>query len=184
MLPALRHRLISRLSPFHVIPPIGEPILNFQNHNDKVWAILQNIKEREKAVSQEMAPALLSKKEELSSSLGDQHSNLEQIKSIDNEEMNETTEREEKMDEECAENAWQRQTSSSDSEVEFSINLGPHLVLRYSPSDEELSSDSEFVSVLGNSTFISPEDAFSGEIQELEGMPVKERDTGRMNIPR
>ena len=89
MLPALRHRLISRLSPFKVIPPIGAPIYNFQNHEDNIWAILQNIKEIEKVLSRETAKELSSlTKEELNSSPSDQQAKIPQNEAIKKEGVN------------------------------------------------------------------------------------------------
>ena len=144
MLPALRHRLISRLSPFKVIPPIGAPIYNFQNHDDNIWAILQNIKEIEKALSQETAKALSSlTKDELNSSPSDQQTNFSQNEStesgVNNRDEKEYEDEEKCVEEGCRQVPW----NSCESEVEFSINIGSQLIHRYSSSEEEISFDSE-----------------------------------------
>lgn len=146
MLPALRHRLKSRLSPFKVIPPIGAPIYNFQNHDDNIWAILQNIKEIEKALSQETARALSSlTKEELNSSPSDQQTNFQQNEAIKSQRVNNHDEKGYEDEEKCAEEGCRQVPwSSCDSEVEFSINIGSQIVHRYSSSEEEISFDSEF----------------------------------------
>ena len=154
MLPAIRHCLISRLSRYNVIPPIGEPIYNFHNHDEKVWATLQNIKEIEKCVSQRTGPVALTTKR-LNSSPSEQSLIYEQTESrMPSEEVNENnlnSEREGEMDEEKHEDIvfsqWQDPSSSSDSEMEFNIDIGCQLVLRYSPSDPESYSDSESLSV-------------------------------------
>ena len=66
-------------------------------------------------------------------------------------ENNLNSEREGEMDEEKHEDIvfsqWQDPSSSSDSEMEFNIDIGCQLVLRYSPSDPESYSDSESLSV-------------------------------------
>lgn len=146
MLPALRNSLISRISPFNAIPPIGAPIYNFQNHDGKVWLTLQNIKEIEKTVSQETAVSLPSStKEELNLSFCDQHSNFQQKEAKNkDEEDNKCDQQEKKMDEEkCVEDVWQP-WSSSDSELEFSVHISSRPVpIRYSTSDQESLSDSE-----------------------------------------
>lgn len=53
MLPAVRRRITSRVSLYSVIPPIGALIYNFENYHENVWLILQQIKEMEKAISQQ-----------------------------------------------------------------------------------------------------------------------------------
>ncbi|KAJ7377432.1 hypothetical protein OS493_029333 [Desmophyllum pertusum] len=164
MLPALPHRMKSRVSLYNVIPPIGAPIYNFQNRDEKIWATLQHIKEMEKAVSQQNSQAVSPRPptRKLNVTLSNQDSNfVERPLSKTEKENNNIIENDERMgDEKCAD-LFEVPSSPSDSEVEFSIagNVHRH-AFRYSPSDQESSSDTEScLSVLANPMSISPKNA-------------------------
>ena len=168
MLPAIQHRVKSRLSLYNVIPPIGAPIHSFQNRDEEIWSTLQRIREMEKSVSQQNSQAA----RELNFPQTVQETSLSKT-----EEGNNHADKGERMnDGECREHLFEVPLSPSDSEVECSIVDGNvhQLVLRYSPTDQESSSDSESLSrVLGNSMSISwPENTFKDEGEELEGMPA------------
>lgn len=137
MLRALRHCFISRLSLYNVIPPIEAPIQNFQNHDLNVWKTLQNIKESERGVL------------ESCSFLGEQASTYtsQQTKSRNIGKVKKNSEEKMKQEKGAEDMSWLAQSSLSDSEVEFSIDIGSQVICRYSPSDAELSSDSESLRV-------------------------------------
>lgn len=173
MLPAIQYRVKSRLSLYNVIPPVGAPIHNFQNRDEKLWSTLQRIREMEKAASQQNSQALLPVKE-LNFPLTVQETSLSE-----KEEGHNPVAQEEKLDDEkCREDLFKVPSSPSDSEVEFSIagDNVHQIAFRYSPSDQESSSDSESLNVLGNIMQISwPENVFEDEsAEQLEGMPAGE----------
>lgn len=146
MLRALRHFFISRLSLYNVIPPIGAPIQNFQNHDLNVWKTLQNIKESERGVLN--ITAYVSRTElESCSFLGEQTSTSQQTKSRNTGKVKKKREEKMKQEKGAEDMSWLAQSSLSDSEVEFSIDIGSQVICRYSPSDAELSSDSESLRV-------------------------------------
>lgn len=146
MLRALRHCFISRLSLYNVIPPIGAPIQNFQNHDLNVWMTLQNIKESERGVLH--ITAYVSRTElESCSFLGEQASTSQQTKSRNIGKVKKNSEEKMKQEKGAEGMSWLAQSSLSDSEVEFSIDIGSQVICRYSPSDAELSSDSESLRV-------------------------------------
>lgn len=146
MLRALRHCFISRLSLYNVIPPIGAPIQNFQNHDLNVWKTLQNIKESERGVLH--ITAYVSRTElESCSFLGEQASTSQQTKSRNIGKVKKNSEEKMKQEKGAEDMSWLAQSSLSDSEVEFSIDIGSQVICRYSPSDAELSSDSESLRV-------------------------------------
>ena len=146
MLRALRHCFKSRLSLYNVIPPIGAPIQNFQNHDLNVWKTLQNIKESERGVLH--ITAYVSRTElESCSFLGEQASTSQQTKSRNIGKVKKNSEEKMKQEKGAEDMSWLAQSSLSDSEVEFSIDIGSQVICRYSPSDAELSSDSESLRV-------------------------------------
>lgn len=146
MLRALRHCFISRLSLYNVIPPIGAPIQNFQNHDLNVWMTLQNIKESGRGVLH--ITAYVSRTEmESCSFLSEQASTSQQTKSRNIGKLKKNSEEKMKKEKGAEDISWLAQSSLSDSEVEFSIDIGSQVICRYSPSDPELSSDSESLRV-------------------------------------
>ena len=170
MLPAIQHRVKSRLSFYNVIPPIGEPIHNFQNRDEELWSTLQCIREMEKTALQQLSPALLPVK-----ALNVPLTVQETLSSEADEETERHVAKGKMGDDECGEDVFEVPYSPSDSEVEFSIAGGNahKLVFRYSPSDQESSSDSESLSVVGNSMQLSwPENAFE---DDERGMAAGER---------
>lgn len=167
MLPAIQHRVKSRLSFYNVIPPIGEPIHNFQNRDGELWSTLQYIREMEKATLFQLSPVKL-----LNVPL-----TVQETSPTEADGGTESHVAKEKIgDEECGGDVFEVPYSPSDSEVEFSIagDKVHQLVFRYSPSDQESSSDNESLSVLGNSMQLSwPENAFEDE--KRDGMSAGER---------
>lgn len=146
MLRALRHCFISRLSLYNVIPPIGAPIQNFQNHDLNVWMTLQNIKESGRGVLH--ITAYVSRTEMESCSFpSEQASTSQQTKSRNIGKLKKNSEEKMKQEKGAEDMSWLAQSSLSDSEVEFSIDIGSQVICRYSPSDPELSSDSESLRV-------------------------------------
>ena len=146
MLRALRHCFISRLSLYNVIPPIGAPIQNFQNHDLNVWMTLQNIKESGRGVLH--ITAYVSRTEMESCSFpSEQASTSQQTKSRNIGKLKKNSEEKMKKEKGAEDISWLAQSSLSDSEVEFSIDIGSQVICRYSPSDPELSSDSESLRV-------------------------------------
>ena len=140
----------SRVSLYNVIPRIGETIHNFQNHDGKVWFNLQQIREMEKAVSQQNVRALSFAQESNFLSATDQNSNFVET-SVKRPEDEIKIAKEEKMENEKYEGLYQVPSTSSDPEVEFSIadSVDQLERFRYSPTDEESSSsDGEFSGML------------------------------------
>ena len=146
MLRALRHCFISRLSLYNVIPPIGTPIQNFQNHDLNVWMTLQNIKESERGVLHITAHVSRTEMESCSF-LSQQASTSQQTKSRNIGKVKKNSEEKMKQEKGAEDMSWLAPSSLSDSEVEFSIDIGSQVMCRYSPSDPELSSDNESLRV-------------------------------------
>ena len=146
MLRALHHWFISRLSLYNVIPPIGAPIQNFQNHDLNVWMTLQNIKESERGVLHITAHVSRTEMESCSF-LSEQASTSQQTKSRNIGKVKKNSEEKMKQEKGAEDMSWLAQSSLSDCEVEFSIDIGSQVMWRYSPSDPELSSDSESLRV-------------------------------------
>ena len=107
---------------------------------------LQNIKESERGVLR--ITAHVSRTEmESSSFLSEQASTSQQTKSRSIGKVKKNSEEKLKQEKGVEDMSWLAQSSLSDSEVEFSIDIGSQVICRYSPSDPELSSDSESLRV-------------------------------------
>ena len=146
MLLSIRYQCFAGLSLYNVIPPIGAPIQNFQNHDLNVWMTLQNIKESERGVLHITAHVSRTKMESCSF-LSEQASTSQQTKSRNIGKVRKNSEEKMKQEKGGEDMSWLAQSSLSDSEVEFSIDFGSQVMCRYSPSDPELSSDSESLRV-------------------------------------
>ncbi|KAJ7376420.1 hypothetical protein OS493_034697 [Desmophyllum pertusum] len=136
----------------------------------------------EKAVSQQNSQAE-SPTRELNVTPSNQDSNfVERPLSKTEPENNNIIVNDERLGDEKCVDLFEVPSSPSDSEVEFSIanNVHQH-VFRYSPSDQESSSDTEScLSVLANSMCVSPKNAFKDEVQEHEGLPADQQSMASM----
>lgn len=176
MLPSIQHGMKSRVSLYNVIPPIGASIHNFRNRDEKLWSTLQHIREMEKTVSEQKSPHALSPIRALNYLLTVQDSNIVEtsLKKVPEGNLNNFAKNEKMANEKCYGDVFDVPSSPSDSEVEFSITVGNvrPLVFRYSSSDQELSDNSESLSVLGNSL---PDNSFKDKaFQKLKGKAAGE----------
>ena len=157
MLPAVRRRITSRVSLYNVIPPIGAPIYNFENYHENVWLILQQIKEMEKAISQQSVRKLTPNQElDFLALILEKREEDDVVISINDSVENEKSD------------FFHDPSSSSDTEAEFSLaGAVQNPRFRYSTSDQEALSDGESSGVALSSRAASG-DSISGNVSSIQ----------------